>query len=142
MKTKVIEFVKIFSFSYIFIGISYVIFERLYAFIKGYETTFSIFVDLIIAAPFWPLIPEVNLIGAMAMITVGMMLLKFKALNYKMIESIVTVFQIFLFTAIVFTSGIYLLGIYGIFLNSSLLFLLPFITVGVIYAVIRFKRSQ
>lgn len=99
---------KIFSFSYFFVGSFHVVFTHTYAFVKGYDPTFRIWMAFILGAPFWPLVPNVRIIGTLVMIILSLALLKFKALNYKKFEIIATIFQILLFVSVAVYFGIYL----------------------------------
>ena len=104
---------KIFSFSYTFIGIFYLLFGYIYAFVKGYNPTFRIWVAFILEVPFWALVPNVRVAGALVMIILSLALLKFKALNYKKFEIIATIFQILLFVSVAVYFGTLTLPILG-----------------------------
>lgn len=138
-KQNLINFFKSVFFSYILVGIGYVLLEHAYAFVKGYEPTFSIVVDLVFGAPFWIFEPKINLFCGIATLLVSFITLRYVETNF--FKRISTIFIIFLVVSVFSLFVVYFIGTFGIFLHESFL-LVPFLLTVLIYIVMHKKGSM
>jgi|LGVD01.1.fsa_nt_gb hypothetical protein len=105
-----IDVLKIFSFSYFFIGVLCLLFSHIYsiAYSSDHDPTFPIWFAAFLEVPFWPWFPNVRVTGILAMIILIVAILRFKALDNKKFDIIATIFQILLLVSVVGYVGIYL----------------------------------